>query len=45
MRGGGDAVECRPRRFLPANILEGFRPEDSRDLGDDLKVTFYERAR
>jgi dihydrofolate reductase len=31
--------------FLPANILDAFRPQDSRDLGDDLKVTFYERAR
>jgi dihydrofolate reductase len=31
--------------FLPAGLLEGFRPYDSRDLGDDLKVTFYERVR
>ena len=31
--------------FLPAGILEGFRPKDTRDLGDDLKVTFYERTR
>jgi dihydrofolate reductase len=31
--------------FLPAGLLEGFRPHDSRDLGDDLKVTYYERAR
>ncbi|HVF41594.1 MAG TPA: dihydrofolate reductase [Pyrinomonadaceae bacterium] len=31
--------------FLPPNLLEGFRPHDTRDLGDDLKVTFYERAR
>ena len=31
--------------FMPANFLEGFRPYDSRELGDGLKVTFYERAR
>lgn len=31
--------------FLPAGLLEGFRPQDTRDLGDELKVTFYERAR
>jgi dihydrofolate reductase len=31
--------------FLPPGLLEGFRPHDSRDLGDDLKVTFYERER
>ncbi len=31
--------------FLPAGLLEGFRPADARDLGDGLKVTFYERAR
>ena len=30
--------------FLPPDTLEGFRPHDSRDLGDNLKVTFYERA-
>jgi dihydrofolate reductase len=29
--------------FLPPGILDGFRPHDTRDLGDDLKVTFYER--
>ena len=29
--------------FLPAGLLEDFNPYDSRDLGDDLKVTFYER--
>jgi dihydrofolate reductase len=29
--------------FLPSGLLEGFRPHDTRDLGDDLKVTFYER--
>jgi dihydrofolate reductase len=31
--------------FLPAGLLEGFHPHDARDLGDGLKVTFYERAR
>jgi len=31
--------------FLPAGLLEAFRPRDARDLGDGLKVTFYERAR
>lgn len=31
--------------FLPAGLLKGFRPKDSRELGDDLKVTFYERER
>jgi dihydrofolate reductase len=31
--------------FLPPDLLEGFRAQDTRDLGDDLKVTFYERAR
>jgi dihydrofolate reductase len=30
--------------FMPADFLEGFRPYDVRALGDDLKVTFYERA-
>ena len=30
--------------FLPAGLLEGFSPRETRDLGDDLKVTFYERA-
>ena len=30
--------------FLPAGLLEGFRPRETRDLGDGLKVTFYERA-
>ena len=30
--------------FLPPDLLEGFHAHDSRDLGDDLKVTFYERA-
>ncbi|HEX8292476.1 MAG TPA: dihydrofolate reductase, partial [Pyrinomonadaceae bacterium] len=31
--------------FMPADFLEGFLPRDGRDLGDGLKVTFYERAR
>jgi len=30
--------------FMPAGFLEGFRPYDTRDLGDGLKVTFYEKA-
>ena len=30
--------------FMPAGFLEGFRAYDARQLGDDLKVTFYERA-
>jgi len=29
--------------FLPPDLLEGFHAHDSRDLGDDLKVTFYDR--
>jgi dihydrofolate reductase len=31
--------------FMPADFLEGFRAYDSRALEEDLKVTFYERAR
>ena len=31
--------------FLPPDLLQDFHPHDTRDLGDDLKVTFYERAR
>ena len=31
--------------FLPAGLLEGFHPHDTRDLGDDLTVTFYDRTR
>jgi dihydrofolate reductase len=31
--------------FLPAGLLEPFRQQDTRDLGEGLKVTFYERAR
>jgi dihydrofolate reductase len=30
--------------FMPTDFLEGFHPQDARDLGDGLKVTFYERA-
>jgi dihydrofolate reductase len=30
--------------FMPAGFLEGFRAYDARQLGDGLKVTFYERA-
>jgi dihydrofolate reductase len=29
--------------FMPPNFLEGFRPTDAHDLGDGLRVTFYER--
>jgi dihydrofolate reductase len=29
--------------FMPPDFLEGFHPSDTRDLGDGLKVTFYER--
>jgi len=31
--------------FMPPDFLHGFRAHDTRDLGDGLKVTFYERAR
>jgi dihydrofolate reductase len=31
--------------FMPAAFLEGFRAYDTRELGDGLKVTFYERTR
>jgi dihydrofolate reductase len=31
--------------YMPADFLEGFRPHDTRDLGDGLKVNTYERAR
>jgi dihydrofolate reductase len=34
-----------PDTFLSPDILEGFCPQDTRDLGDGLKVTFHERAR
>jgi dihydrofolate reductase len=29
--------------FMLPDFLEGFRPTDTRDLGDGLKVTLYER--
>ncbi|MCA1619449.1 MAG: dihydrofolate reductase [Acidobacteria bacterium] len=29
--------------FMPQDFLRGFGPRDTRDLGDGLKVTFYER--
>lgn len=31
--------------FMPPDFLEGFAPRESRRLADDLKVTFYSRAR
>lgn len=31
--------------FMPENFLEGFRPYDSRELEEGLRVTFYERAK
>ena len=31
--------------FMPAGLLEPFGPQDTRDLGDGLRVTFYERNR
>lgn len=31
--------------FMPPDFLQSFRAGDERDLGDGLKVTFYERAR
>jgi len=30
--------------FMPQDFLQGFRPSDTRDLGDDIRVTFYERG-
>jgi dihydrofolate reductase len=30
--------------FMPAGFLEGFRAYDTRQLGDDLKATFYARS-
>jgi len=30
--------------FVPQNYLEGFKPASSKEIGDDLKVQFYERA-
>lgn len=29
--------------FMPQDFLHGFKADDSRDLGEGLKVTFYER--
>ena len=29
--------------FMPEGFLRGFEPYDTRQLEDDLKVTFYER--
>ena len=31
--------------FMPPDFLRGFRPADTHDLGDGLKVTVYERTR
>ena len=31
--------------FMPRDILQGFSARDTRDLGDGLKVTTYERER
>lgn len=31
--------------FMPRDFLEGFAPRESRQLDDDLTVTFYSRAR
>ena len=30
--------------FMPENYLAGFAPRETRELGEDLRVTFYERA-
>ncbi len=30
--------------FMPQNFLEGFKPYDSLELEENLKVTFYERG-
>jgi dihydrofolate reductase len=30
--------------FMPPDFLEGFKPQDTTDLGDGLQVTVYERA-
>jgi hypothetical protein len=30
---------------MPPDFLRNFRPTDTRDLGDGLKVIFYDRAR
>jgi dihydrofolate reductase len=31
--------------FMPPDFLRGFRPADTHDLGDGLKVTVYDRVR
>ena len=31
--------------FMPPDFLEGFRPADTHDLGDGLRVTTYDRGR
>jgi dihydrofolate reductase len=31
--------------FLPHGLLDAFRPYDSRDLGDGLKLTFYDKPK
>ena len=31
--------------FMPPDFLKDFRPYDTRDLGDGLRVTFHERTR
>jgi dihydrofolate reductase len=30
--------------FMPEDYLQGFKPDDSQQLEDNLKVTFYERG-
>jgi dihydrofolate reductase len=30
--------------FMPQDYLQGFKPDDSRQLEENLKVTFYERG-
>ena len=30
--------------FVPENYLDGFKPAGSKEIGDDLRVQFYERA-
>jgi dihydrofolate reductase len=31
--------------FMPADFLDGFAPRETRDLGEDLRATFYARMR
>ena len=31
--------------FMPADFLDGFEPRETRDLGEDLQVTFYSRTK